>query len=63
MYVADINVKRCDGSRLCQAREVCPTDAFERDEDDDWYIVVEKCTGCGNCLQTCINRAINMIVK
>ena len=57
-YYAEIDVDECNSCGVC-ADERCQVGAI--DEKDDYYeIISEKCIGCGLCITTCPEEAIQL---
>lgn len=56
-----IDPDKCDKSPQCPAREACPAQAIEREEDAEPYFVNAYCQGCGKCLVFCPNKALKMV--
>ncbi len=49
----------CLGFGTCKA--VCPFDAVELDEEGIVHIDTQRCTGCGNCVEACPVRIIDLV--
>ena len=60
-YFARIDSAACERCGTC-ADERCQVGAVVEGEDS-YRVLVEKCIGCGLCVQTCPNNAIRLIRK
>jgi len=60
-YYAFIDPEKCAECGIC-ADERCQVSAIEEDEDT-YRVVQERCIGCGLCISTCPNEAINLVRK
>ena len=56
--VAVRNVRMCEKDCLCLY--VCPTGATDTENS---VIDIEKCTGCGACMDACPSRAISLVPR
>jgi electron transport complex protein RnfB len=60
-YYAKIDPDACEACGIC-ADERCQVDAIEEGEDA-YEIIKDKCIGCGLCISTCPNEAIQLVRK
>jgi NAD-dependent dihydropyrimidine dehydrogenase PreA subunit len=60
-YYAKIDRNLCDACGTC-ADERCQVDAIAESESE-YNIIKEKCIGCGLCISTCPNEAIELLRK
>jgi len=44
----------------CSAMESCPSNAIQRKMNGLVYVEEEKCVGCGECVESCVIKAIKL---
>jgi len=65
-FVANVNLEKCDGTGACV--EVCEyedaiaveTMMMDRKEVKRAVVIPANCSGCGNCVSACPNRAVDV---
>lgn len=59
-FIPMLITTRCDDDRACEY--VCPKDAITIEDfpagGRRWSLTVAACTGCGQCIQVCPQKAI-----
>jgi len=59
-FFAEINAESCTSCETCIER--CPMDAIHQ-TNDHMVTDFDRCIGCGACVPTCKDRAINLVKK